>query len=134
GRGGELVRRRGAEGPAVGVEPHALADLAAEQLVDRQLQRLSLDIPERHLDGTDAREDDGPAALRPEAVIVHVAPDRLDPERVLAAPDVLEEVLDNASGGGLADPIADRGLAEAGDASSVRSSTTTGCRPSMRAI
>jgi hypothetical protein len=115
GRRREFRGRRGAERPAIGVEPHALARFPAEQLVNRELQRLPLDVPERHLDGADAREHDRPASLRPEAVVVHVAPDRLDPEGVLAPHDVLEEVLDHAGRRGLAHPIGDRGLAEPGD-------------------
>ena len=55
GRGGVLLgegvghRHRGAGQ----VDAHAVADLAAEQLVHRNPGRLAGDVPERHLDGAD---------------------------------------------------------------------------------
>src|SRR5205823_14376284 len=92
----EFVRRMSAERPAVGIDAYAVMAFAAEELVDRKTQGLALDVPQRLLDGADAGEYNRPTTLRPEAVVVHVAPHRFDTERILAQHDRFREVLDHA--------------------------------------
>ena len=106
---GDLLRRLAAR--AVGVEPHPVAHPAAEQLVDRDAERLAEDVPQRLLDAGDGAADDDPAA--PERVAVDGLPVVLDPRRIL--PDqVLRDVVDGADDRlGLA---LQAGLADAGDA------------------
>jgi hypothetical protein len=56
----------------ISVDARLAVDLAAQLHVDRHAQHLPVDVPERHLDGADGREDDRAAALGPERVIVHL--------------------------------------------------------------
>ena len=59
-----------------------VADLAAQQIVDRHAQRLALDIPQRHVDGGNGR---GLNALsRKESAPVELLPDVLGVERALS--------------------------------------------------
>src|SRR5262249_9370478 len=53
---------------AIGIDPDLVAELAAEELVDRHLQRLALEVPERDLDAAQRRDQRaGEAAFEDEA-------------------------------------------------------------------
>jgi hypothetical protein len=83
----------------VRVADDLVAGEAAEQLVDRDVERLALDVPEGDVDGGDGRGGD--VAGREEAASEHLLPEALDLERVLADEERLE-VLDGAGDGKLA--------------------------------
>jgi hypothetical protein len=68
--------------PAVGIERHAVAYLAADQLVDRHAQCLALDIPERQIDGADGA--DGDRAAGPGHAAMQRCPVLLDLKGILA--------------------------------------------------
>ena len=105
---GDLLRRVAAR--PVGVEADPVAHPAAEQLVDRDAERLAEDVPQRLLDAGDGAADDHAAA--PERVAVDRLPVVLDPRRVLAD-QVLLDVVDRAD-----DRLGfsfQTGLADAGD-------------------
>ena len=80
-----------------------LARLAAEQLIERRVQRFALDVPQRQIDGTERMQPFLAGRVKP----VHVdgLPDHLGVERVLA---------DDASGG-VADRVRRPALPDAGD-------------------
>ena len=98
----------------VGVGAQPLMHAAAEQGMDGFAERLAVDIPQRHLDpGQHPHQRD----IRPHrvAAAIHVAPQRLDVERIAALDMLLEHVLDHLhhNGGGEAGGI---DLADALDA------------------
>ena len=69
---------------AVAVDADLVAELAAQQLVDRHLQRLALQIPERDLDaGQRGDQRAGEAALEDEAAAQFLE-DRVDGEGIAA--------------------------------------------------
>src|SRR6185503_801586 len=78
--GDTLDRRRVVE-PAIGVVADTVVRRAAEQLVDRDAERLALDVPERLVQPGDRRAED--RATAPEGCLVHLKPVALDPRRVL---------------------------------------------------
>ena len=64
-----------------------------KQVVQRELQRLSFDVPERHVEGTLAMDLFTPRRVEP--IHVHVMPDLLDVERALpdeAACKILDQI------------------------------------------
>src|SRR6266540_1506439 len=66
GRFGIFVRSAARIRPAVGIGAHPVAAFAAQELVDRDADGFSLDVPQRLLDRADSREDDGAPALQNE--------------------------------------------------------------------
>ncbi len=52
----------------VGIDPHAVARRAAEQLVDRHAQRLALDVPQGLLDAAQGAGEDRSAAIKGMAI------------------------------------------------------------------
>jgi len=66
----------------VAVDHHRLARSAAEQLIDRRIERFPADVPERCVDRTDRRHRHGPAA--PVRTLIKVVPRVLDAARVAA--------------------------------------------------
>ena len=88
-------RHRLLDGRAVGVavDQHRVARGATEQLIDRRIERLAADVPQRRIHGTDRRHGDGPAA--PVGALIEVLPRVLDAPRVAAdqqRDDVIGEV------------------------------------------
>ena len=84
----------------VGVELDAVAHRPAEELVDRQVEDLAADVPERDVDGADAF-DAGAAAAHVGEVAEDLVPDPLDVRGVLArdhAADLLERGAERAVG------------------------------------
>jgi hypothetical protein len=79
----ELLGRRAAREPAVAVQHQAVVEAAAEQLVDRQPERLAANIPQRNVDAADQRRNEAVRAQGVEAR-VQLVPEVLDPRRVLA--------------------------------------------------
>src|SRR5262245_29827291 len=77
----------------VWVADDLIAYAAAQQVVDRDAQRLAFDIPQRDIDRRDRRHQD--ALGREEAPAGEPLPDMLDPRRILADQQWLE-VLDRA--------------------------------------
>ena len=72
---------------AIGVDANLVAELAAEQFVDRRVQRLALEIPQRDLDaGQRGDQRAGEAAIEDEAA-AQLLEDRVDREWI--APDQL---------------------------------------------
>ena len=66
------------------VDADLVAELAAQQFVDRHLQRLALEVPERDLDaGQRGDQRAGEAALEDEAAAQFLE-DRVDRERIAA--------------------------------------------------
>ena len=53
----------------------AVVDLAAEQLVDGNIEYLALDVHEGNINGADRRKDNRAAALAPEADFEHALPE-----------------------------------------------------------
>ena len=72
-----------------GVGAHPVAVRRAEQLVDRLAERLALDVPERDVEAAD-RVDRDPAPAEVDEAAVHLLPEPLDVERVLADQDVAQ--------------------------------------------
>ena len=66
----------------VGVDHRLLPRGAAQQLVQRHVRRLGLDVPQRHVDGRDRGHGDRPAP--PIGALVEILPDVLDLRRVAA--------------------------------------------------
>ena len=69
----------------VRVADHLVAHQAAEQLVDRDVERLALDVPQRDVDGRERRPGD--TVMREEEPADHALPEVLDPHRVFADKD-----------------------------------------------
>ena len=67
----------------VPVDHHSGAALATKQVVDGCLQRLALDVPERHVDGSDRRHGHWPAP--PVGAAIEILPNVFRLERI--APD-----------------------------------------------
>ncbi len=106
-RAGHLLRRVAAW--PIGVGADAIAHRAAQQAVDRDAQRLPLDIPEGDLDSGQRAEERWPAM--PEGVPVGLLPEMLDAGRIGSQQQRLE-ILDHPQHGvGLP---SERGLAEPG--------------------
>src|SRR5581483_6937464 len=95
----------------MGIDAHALAAHAAEQVHHRHAELLAQDIPERHLNaGHRSGTDDARHAVAHHAQ-QHLLPEKLDARWILAEedrPEILDRRLDDAR------PAA--GLAQAGDA------------------
>ena len=69
---------------AVGIDADLVAELAAQQFVDRDLERLALEVPQRDLDaGEGGDQRAGEAAFEDEAP-PQLLEDRVDGERVAA--------------------------------------------------
>ena len=64
----------------IGAQP--AAHLAAQKLIDRNLEIFPLDIPQGHIDRSDPGKDDRAAVLAPEGFFIHRLPDQLCPKRV----------------------------------------------------
>ena len=98
-----------------GIGPQLLVGLAADELVDGQVQGLALDVPAGGVDGGHGGGDHHPAAHAPEGVAMEVFPDLLRVKGV-HADDQLGEVLALAPGrlGTLA--VGQARLTEAADA------------------
>ena len=90
----------------------------AEQLAHRLAERLPLDVPERDVDAAD-RVDRDPAAADEDHAAVHLVPEPLDVERVLADQQLAQAVRDRMRGRGVherRDRVGRRvDLADAGD-------------------
>ena len=102
-------------GELAGVGAQVVPALAAQQLVDRHVERLALDVPQGDVQGGDAGKDDGTAVLAPEGGLVELVPDDLVVQRV-HADDQGRQIPDHAEGGGSGDAIGQSGLAVAVDA------------------
>ncbi|MCY1364779.1 hypothetical protein D9M69_515990 [compost metagenome] len=102
--------------PAVGVDGDLIEDLAAEELVYRQIRGLALDIPQRLLNSADTGEDDGATALGPEGMVVHLGEELLNAERVFTDDEALTEVLDHPCCCSRTQSVGDGSFANAGDA------------------
>ena len=61
--------------PAVRVYFDVVDELGPEELVDRNAERLGLDVPERLVDRAECREHDRSAALRPKGIVVDFLPE-----------------------------------------------------------
>ena len=105
---GELGGRLGRHEPGVGVAAHPVAAPAAEQLPDRLLEHLALDVPAGHLQSGQRAGQHRPAA--PVRVAIGVVPQRLDVQRI-AAEQLRRQVLEAADHGAVVE--LDRRLAEA---------------------
>ena len=79
----------------VGVGAQPLVHLAAEQVVDRLVERLTDDVPAGNLDAAQ-HADHGKVGMLVVTAGVHGAPQALDPERIPAGDVALEDVLDEA--------------------------------------
>ena len=102
-------------GELAGVGAQVIPALAAQQLVDRHVERLALDVPQGDVQGGDAGKDDGPAILSPEGGLVELIPDDLVVQRV-HADDQLGQIPDHAEGSGSGNAIGQGGFAVAVDA------------------
>ena len=111
---GIFVRTVARIGPAIGIGADMFAALTTEELIDRDAERLALDVPQRLLDRAHSGKDDRATALGPEGVIIHIAPQLFDAERIFAENEGLDQVPDHAGGCGAADAVGDRGLADPG--------------------
>ena len=81
-------------GVAVAVEADAVAELAAEQLVDRHAERLAREVPEGDLDAGHRRDRRAGHRAVEEAGAAHLLEEHIHVERVLAD-DVLLEGVDH---------------------------------------
>jgi len=102
----------------VGVADDPIADAPAQKLVDRDAERLALDVPEGDIDGADRRAEHPTRGK--EAAPEHPLPEMLDPHGVLADQQGLQ-MADPLSHGHLAP--GEPGLAHAPDPSSVSTLT-----------
>ena len=103
------------------IDRHAVADLAAQQLVNGQPQRLARQIPQRHFNarrrrhvGTAMPLDEhhrGRAAQVDAAIAVEVGHDALDFQRVAALQHHIEVVVDDVFGAHRVDELAGTGQA-----------------------
>ena len=112
----QIFVARAAEIPAVAVGPQTVVDASAEKFVDGNVQRSRLDVEQGLLDRAHGGVDDRAAALGPEAMIINLAPQRLDAQRVDANHVSFDDILQHAGGTGAADTVGDTGLAQPGDA------------------
>ena len=91
---------------------------AAEQIAERNAERLALDVPEGDVDAADG-VDHRAAAAEIDGGLVHLAPEPLDIERVLADQHFLQADHDGVGAGRVDDRFGDGrrgiGLADAGD-------------------
>ena len=78
-----LLGGAAAEEPAVGVEPDAVPQLAAQQVVDREAQGLPLDIPKGHVHAAQGHRRQAPRSQVGETPVV-LLPHLLALKRVLA--------------------------------------------------
>ena len=124
---GKFSGRRSRAIPAVRVYVDPVEHPAAEKFVDRDAERLALDVPQRLLDPADGGEHDRTAALSPERVVIHLGPDFLDTERIAADEHALAQILDHARRRGAAEPVGDAASPMPLTPSSVTISTMTGC-------
>ena len=95
----------------VGIACHFVSDAASQQLVDRDVQRLRLDVPEGDVDGAHGRGLHYPS--REEGAAKHHLPEVLDAKRIGSGEIALERLPHLRHGG---DAAADAGLAEPVDA------------------
>ena len=107
-RRGELLRRgqpRLIE-RRVAVDADLVAELPAEQLIHRHVQRLAGQIPQRRFHGRQHRHEDARLRAAEDAALPHLLEDPVHVERVLAAnplTEALDEVVGAADG---VDPLA----------------------------
>ena len=100
-------------GVAVGVHAHRVAELAAEQAVDRHAVVLADEIPERGLDARDRVVDDARRRPRARAAPAQLGPQAVDVARVLADQQRRQVAHDRGQAGcaeALADPRETLGL------------------------
>ena len=116
GPGGRAVLLGGlaAEEPSIGVEPDAVPQLAAQQVVDRQAQGLPLDIPKGHVHAAKGHRRQAPRSQVGEAPIV-LLPQALALKRVLPY-QALAQQLDGSGAQEAAAPGRVAGFAPAVDA------------------
>ena len=67
----------------MGIDQNLVAALASEQVVDRNAERLALDVPQRHVDGRDGGHGHRPST--PVGAAVEIVPDVFRLKRI--APD-----------------------------------------------
>ena len=104
----------GAGAPAVGelagVGAQVVPALAAQQLVDGNVEGLALDVPQGDVQGGDPGEDHRAAVLAPEGAFVELIPDDFVVQRV-HADDESGQVLDHAERRGGGHAVGQSGLA-----------------------
>ena len=92
---------------------------AAQEVAERAAERLALDVPEGDVDAADGVDHRAAAAIVDRG-LVHLVPEALDVERVLADQDLAQADHDRVGAGRLDDRLDDGrggvGLADAGDA------------------
>ena len=93
---GDLLGRVRHQPGRVGADPVVLD--GAEQLADRLAERLPLDVPERDVDAAD-RVDRDPAAADEDHAAIHLVPEPLDVERVLADQQLAQALRDRVRAG-----------------------------------
>ena len=98
-----------------GVSAQVVPALAAQQLVDGRVERLTLDVPQGDVQSGDAGKDHGAAVLPPEGGFVELVPDDLVVQRV-HADDQLGKIPDHPGGGRGGGSVGQSGLAVAIDA------------------
>jgi len=81
----------------VGVDQHAVAALAAQQVIDRRIERLALDVPQCHVDGRNRRHLHRSAP--PVAAAIKILPDVLGLKGI-AANNAGKEMVGEATGDG----------------------------------
>ena len=86
-----LIQRR------VAVDADLVAELPAEQLIHRHVQRLAGQIPQRRFHGRQHRHEDARLCAAEDAALPHLLEDPMHVERVLAA-NPLTEALDEVVG------------------------------------
>ena len=92
-----------------------IADFAAQQLVAGNIEVFALDVPQCHVDGCNAGEDDRAAVLAPERPLVHGLPDELGAKRI-HTDDQLCQIADHAKRAGTTNAVGHAGFTVAADA------------------
>ena len=114
---GHLLGRVGHQHRGVGAHPVAVR--RAEQLEDRLAERLALDVPEGDVEAAD-RVDRDPAPAEVDEAAVHLVPQPLDVQRVLADQHVAQAHRDRVRARRLHERLHELGrrvdLADPGDA------------------
>ena len=81
-----------------------VANLTAQQLVARNIEVFTLDVPQSYIDSRDAGEDDRTAVLAPERPLVHGLPDKLGAKRI-HTDDQLCQIADHAKRAGTTNAV-----------------------------
>ena len=108
GLGGELLRGFGGREPAVHIDRNGVADLAAQQLVNGDVQRLALDVPQGHFHPGQGAHEHG--AAPPVGVPVAVVAEGFDVVGIFAD-EVTFQIVDRRLNGQF--PVFQRGFAPA---------------------